>query len=406
MTYMKNLFYFLILFVNISTFGQFVQDSSKTCKYWMPFSNESFELSWTGKCKNGFPNGTGTLVIGSPDYKALEYTGEIKNGKFTGQGQLEQWQTKYEGNFTNGHLLNLNSDLLNHIERTTINQIDSTNIFISFEEKNDLFYYSLIPKEKISSVLVLFPSLWERPELVFSNNVELCELAFENNIAIIVPSININMCLTDPSITFINNVFQDAIDKYNLPKDKFILGGFSLGGLNSLRYTELCFQNPLKTVIKPQMVFGVDPPINLIALYNTEQRTLKNNPNSYEAKTVIKKLETLTGGTPLTQKEKFEYFSVHTNSNTNAETLEDIPLRIYCDPDVNWWMENANSSYIDLNAVDQTALILYLNNLGNDKAEFINQFGKGYRLNGKRSPHSWSLLEAEDCISWIIKNLN
>lgn len=402
---MKNLFYFLTLFIYTSTFGQFVQDSAKTCKYWMPFSNESYELTWTGKCKNSFPDGKGTLIIGSPDYKALEYTGEIKNGKFTGEGQLELWQTKYEGNFTNGHLLNLKSDQLDCLERNQINQIDSTDIFISLEEKNDLFYYSLIPKEKVSSVLVLFPSLWERPELVFSNNVELCELAFKNNIAVIVPSININMCLTKPSITFINNVFQDAINKYNLPKDKFILGGFSLGGLNSLRYTELSYQNPSKTNIKPQMVFGVDPPINLIALYNTEQRTLKKNPNSYEAKTVLGKLEALTGGTPKSQKDKFEYFSVHTDNNTNAKSLESIPLRIYCDPDIDWWMENSNSSYRDLNALDQTSLILYLNNLGNDKAEFINRLGKGYRLNGKRSPHSWSLLEPKDCIDWILNNI-
>ena len=100
------------LFLNCVCIAQYVLDSTGTCRYWMPFSHPSFKMSWTGECNNNTPNGSGTLIIGNNDYKALEYNGNILDGKFTGQGNLEQWQTKYIGNFTNGHFLNLTPDLL------------------------------------------------------------------------------------------------------------------------------------------------------------------------------------------------------------------------------------------------------------------------------------------------------
>ena len=396
----------LTLSLNCICIAQYVFDSTETCKYWMPFSHPSFKMSWTGKCNNNKPNGSGTLIIGNKDYKALEYNGNIVNGKFTGQANLELWQTKYVGNFTNGHFLNLTPSLLAKLDFNPINQVDSTNIFSSQEATHDLFYYILTPQDKTVAVLILFPSLWERPELVFSNNKKLCNLAMKNNIAIIVPSLNYNVCLTEQSITFINNVFTDAIEKYHLPKDKFILGGFSQGGMNSLRYSELAFQDSSKTIITPKMVFGIDPPVNFISLYDTEQRRLKSKPNNLESKTVIEKFVAIIGGSPNYHKTDYQYFSIHTEENSNAKFLKSIPVRIYCDPDVDWWMKNRQISYIDMNVVSQTSFVLYLNKLGNNKAEFINRLGMGCRLGGKRHPHAWSLLDPEDCVSWILQNIN
>jgi hypothetical protein len=305
----------------------------------------------------------------------------------------------------NGHFLNLNKELLKHLKRNKIDQIDSTDIFISLEEHHDLFYFSLIPANRASGTIVLFPSLWERPELVLSNNVKLCEYAFKNDLAIIVPSINYNMCLTNESISFINKVIQDAIKRYKLPKEKFIFGGFSLGGVNSLRYSELSFQDSSATVLQPIAVFGIDPAVNLISLYEGMKQNLKDNPNSYDAKTVIQKFDKIVGGAPKDHLEEYEYLSIHTPNNTNAKFLKNIPVRIYCDPDIDWYINNLNQSYKDMNALNHSDFIVYLKSIGNNNAEFINQLGKGFRLDGTRQPHSWSLLEPEECINWILKIL-
>ncbi len=395
----------IFLSISVSSFGQYVFDSTKTCKYWMPFADESFTLKWSGKCKDGLPNDTGTLIIGNKYYKALEFTGNIKNAKFEGHGTLELWQRKYEGNFLNGHFLNLNKELLKNLNRNKINQIDTTDIFISLEEYHDLFYFSLIPAHPTMGTIVLFPSLWERPESVLSNNVKLCEYAFKNNLAILVPSINYNMCLTNESTSFVNKVIQDAIKRYKLPKDKFILGGFSLGGINSLRYAELSFEDSSATVMQPLAVFGIDPPVNFIALHEQMIQTLRDNPNSYEAKTVIQKFDKIIGGEPKDHLKEYEYRSIHTTYNTNAKFLKSIPVRIYCDPDIDWYINNRNQSYKDMNALYHSDFIVYLKSIGNNKADFINQLGKGFGLDGTRQPHSWSLLEPTDCINWILKIL-
>ena len=81
-------------------------------------------------------------------------------------------------------------------------------------------------------------------------------------------------------------------------------------------------------------------------------------------------------------------------------------MRIYGDVDPNWWMENRNVDMYDLNALDQTAMIQWLEDNGNKKAEFINAFQKGYRLEGNRHPHSWSIVEPNDCIQWILNLFN
>jgi hypothetical protein len=59
-----------------------------------------------------------------------------------------------------------------------------------------------------------------------------------------------------------------------------------------------------------------------------------------------------------------------------------------------------------MNASDHTALIVELNLQGNDNAEFINRLGKGFRLDGTRHPHSWSLVDADDCVRWMLKHLD
>jgi hypothetical protein len=55
----------------------------------------------------------------------------------------------------------------------------------------------------------------------------------------------------------------------------------------------------------------------------------------------------------------------------------------------------------ELNALDQTAMITALQQMGNTQAEFINAFGKGYRIEGFRHPHSWSIIDPEELLQWI-----
>lgn len=273
---------------------------------------------------------------------------------------------------------------------------DLTNINISFDGTDKLYYYAINPKEKAKRTLVLLPSFYEQPEQVINNNIKLIKLAFDSNLLVVIPSINFNICLNEESIDFLNKVFSDAIKRYNSPTESFVIGGFSLGAINSLRYSELAYQDSSKTIIHPKAVFAVDPPVNFITLYNTSIRNLTKDSTNSESKTVIDRFHYHTEGTPINKYDRYTYYSAFSNTEEkggNTKYLKDIPVRIYCDPDINWWMKNRNNSYYDMNALDQSAMILQLNELGNTNAEFINALGRGYRLNGNRHPHSWSLID-------------
>ncbi len=305
-------------------------------------------------------------------------------------------------------VINLENPYSNNLKKNIIPLIDSTNIYINDGESNSLFYYALVPKGKIKGVFVLLPSTGELVEDVFNNNINLSKLACDSNLLTIVPSINYNLCLDQFSLKFINNTFSDAINKYNLPKDRFVIGGFSLGGMNALRYTEMAYENANYTIITPKAVYGVDPPLDLARLYCSFQRTIEKNafePAVQEAKIYLNKFNTQFGGSPKTYPSEFIQHSMYSRDQKdggNSQYLKTVPVRIYSDPDIDWQLKNRYVDYYDMNALDQTAMINQLRLTGNNKAEYINALGKGYRLNGMRHPHSWSLVEPVGCINWIL----
>lgn len=114
------------------------------------------------------------------------------------------------------------------------------------------------------------------------------------------------------------------------------------------------------------------------------------------------------GGSPDEALKKYIYYSVYNNvdSGGNAKYLLQTPVRIYADVDPVWWMQNRRVDMYDLNALDQTAMIQKLRDLGNQQAEFINAYQKGVRLEGNRHPHSWSIIEPNAAIAWILNVLN
>ena len=88
---------------------------------------------------------------------------------------------------------------------------------------------------------------------------------------------------------------------------------------------------------------------------------------------------------------KISPFSKSDTSHTVLKSILKLPIRIYNEPDINWYMENRYADYSDLNVFDSAAIINWLRIL---KAELIITSGKGYRIARKmRHPHSWSIAD-------------
>lgn len=391
------------------TEGYFLKDPVSGCTVWFKHIFAEDSVSWNGPCQNGYAHGTGIAIGYTRGKETSRYTGEMKNGKPDGNGIFILGnERKLEGYFTQGELLNLDAECLSHLHKNIISASDSLSLYVGDNNLQSLYYHAIVP-DSIQGCLVLLPGTWETTEHCLSSTAALCREAYTHHLAVLVLSINQRLTLTDGIVTWINRMLSDAMNRYALPSDRFVLGGWSMGGLFSLRYTELAHQYPKKTAIRPAAVFSCDGPCDLENIYTMFQRKVKKNNNSTEALYGIRELEKYCGGAPDKSQKKYRYYSCYSHAladGGNAQFLKNVPVRIYNDVDPNWWMENRGQGLYDMNALDQTAMILLLNEMGNPKAEFINAFRQGYRIEGNRHPHSWSVIEPVECVRWVLQCIN
>lgn len=445
---MRLLIFGLLILITTNSFaqnnGQFVKDHKANCKIWLDEVTPTDSLIWNGNCKNDFASGQGFLQWYQNNKLAATYKGEMKQGKFDGKGKFEIiGYANYEGNFidgslngkgfayyknggktignfVNGEFLNLDTKYLKILKKETLAIKNTFEIYNNIGKDDPLFYYVLGPQKTIKAVLVLFPSTGESAENVISCNKNLMQLAYDKNIMTVVIGSNYNETLETDAIAkqFFDTVFEDIVMKYKAPKNKFVLSGLSLGGMNSLQYTEMSRNAKYDTYLKPLAVIGVDPPIDMIDLYNGAKNAIvkyeKEGHKLSESKKIalqedhfiVNRFEKLYEGSPEGHVEKYIEASTYTRSRDdggNAKYLVDVPVRLYCDPDILWQLKNKGRTYYDLNAANLSAMTNFLMQSGNTRAEFIPAIGKGFRVDGTRHPHSWSIVEPTDCIKWILE---
>ena len=273
------------------------------------------------------------------------------------------------------------------------------------------YYLALQPKsDDIKGAMVLLPGFGQKGEAVFRDS-DLHRFAYENNILTVAFSTNYRM-LADTFIqTKLSQVLTDVKAKYKIGLDKFAFGGFSAGGKILLRYVQLCKQHPDKYPVDPVAVFMADAPIDVFHSWNIMQE-LKAAANTKvaveEANWVEKMYREQYGTTPGETPEKFapfNPFSLDAKSARNERFLKDVAVRAYHDVDIPWRLNNRNQSVQHSNYLVTAELINRLLLLGNSEAEFIQSYQTGYRANGSRHPHSWSIIDEKECIQWILKKL-
>lgn len=125
----------------------------------------------------------------------------------------------------------LEPKIASQIKTNTVRTNDSSNIYLGDENSTHLFYQSLIPKGSPKGTVVLMPGTWETTEHVWNSMSEFCKLAQKNNLAVLVLSINQRLTLTSEIVQLINSMCTNAIETYHLPRNQFVFGGFSMGGI-------------------------------------------------------------------------------------------------------------------------------------------------------------------------------
>ena len=80
----------------------------------------------------------------------------------------------------------------------------------------------------------------------------------------------------------------------------------------------------------------------------------------------------------------------------------EIPIVLYHEPDVDWWVKERAADWNDFNSIDIVSCYLQIRRLGGTSVELVTTHGKGFDAQGNRQPHSWSIVTEPDLVRWIV----
>lgn len=295
-------------------------------------------------------------------------------------------------------------------QKIIIQGTDPHNLYVNDGDSTLLFYHKIVPKNTPIGVLVLLPGAGERIEEVMQS-ITLHRLAVESGILVVFPSINFGTNKMIYEHQLLDKILKQVCSEHKIDKNKVILGGFSGGGMVSLTYTEKANREPNATFLKPKAVFGIDPPLDYAHLWNHCVNDIERNVSDVavnESKWIMAEYTKEFGGSPQKFSKNYIKYSIYSHgvkNGGNAQYLKNTPVRLYTEPDILWQIENRSRDFYDLNCVDISAMINRLRLMGNKNAELIVTHDKGYRPDGRRHPHSWSIMDSQDCLSWVLKQL-
>jgi len=262
--------------------------------------------------------------------------------------------------------------------------------------------YELLLPEQSKALLVLFPAYFEIRDNIRIEAKNLVDNALGADVAVMLVSFNQHLYLTQTEKQDLSDWITEALG--GIGEVPFYLGGFSSGGNVALLVANHMVAS--KDGKQPSGVFVVDSPVDLERLYLAAQNDIRRNVNGgavSEGRMLISSMNK-TLGTPTDSLHNYKaispyLFSKHNTNNVAA--LKNIKVRMYTEPALDWQQANRQRTYEDLNAFMLENLYLDLKKSGFTGVEFITTENKGYRVNGGRHPHSWSIVDGKDLVKWM-----
>ena len=274
----------------------------------------------------------------------------------------------------------------------------------SFEVIDTDAYELILPSDKQKGVLILFPGFPETPASI-KQEFQIVQPALKAGIALVLMKFNRRLWLDTQEKFRLTSTFNQLIVTHHLDSTNIFIGGFSSGGNVSLLLANHLAETD--NLIQPRGVFIIDSPVDLLALYETAQRNIQRNfsPISVQESTGTIQRFTTSFGPPEDSLENYEMASVYTKKTNNLRNLAhltQLKIRLYTEPDIEWWQQNRQNNYEDMNACYIKSLADELTKKYGEQVEYIATKNKGYRANGQRHPHSWAIVEIADLLKWIL----
>ncbi len=232
---------------------------------------------------------------------------------------------------------------------------------------------------------------------------KVLDSAYENGISVVLLNFNLRLTLDTNELKMLTTFVNDMINYYQLPTEQIYFGGYSGGGNVALLLANHLTKEG--NTYLPSGVFAVDPPIDLWNIYQSSLLNVERNfsePSVAESTMLIDLLDSLSGekSAPASAFNSISPIVNATNTYTNLNDLKSIKIRLYTEPDSIWWKENRQA---DFNQTNSYALRKFVKNQQStfQSLTLIETQNSGYRADGRRHPHSWSIVDIPDLITWI-----
>lgn len=263
-------------------------------------------------------------------------------------------------------------------------------------------YYLLnMPTDSIRGLLVL------NARKMADSSVQY---AMQSGIAIlsVVPTNNtLDNLLDERVLRNIDETIGEVTATYKIPRNHVVIGGMSVAGTGALRYVLYCNTGRSGFKIKPAGVFCVDAPLDYQRLFREAENAVKRGYNTNavtEGKMLVRYFKKMLKGTPQTNLKAYQDaspFCYTAQSVRKARLLLHTSVKVYTEPDINWWINNRRKDYYDINAIDLAAFINELLLQGNKKAGLVVSANRGVQADSH--PHSWSIISEREVLNWCLQ---
>ncbi|WP_440881164.1 hypothetical protein [Tenacibaculum sp. C7A-26P2] len=264
-------------------------------------------------------------------------------------------------------------------------------------------FYELIVPENHKELLILFPGFGENNKGI-KNESNLIKSALDEKISVLIIKTNRNLFLNKLEKEKIAKLVWEIINKNNIHGNEIYIGGFSAGGNLALQLGKyLTFYK--NGEFNPKGIFVVDSPVDLIQLYkNCKQEVEKNNSILVNESTFVLNYLNQKIGKPKENLEEYKIFSPYLDSLKYIENVKfkETELVFYTEPALEFNRTIYKRGFEETNSFQLKNLHKELKENG-FKTSYIETKNKGYRKNGKRNPHSWSIINEREILEWIKK---
>ena len=255
------------------------------------------------------------------------------------------------------------------------------------------------------ATLVLFPCFPCDIENT-KNEFPIIEEANKKGVSVILMNYNFKLYLKDSELQNLSKHFNSIFENNKLSTDNVYIGGFSGGGNVTLLLSNYLIKE--RNSIQPKGVFIVDSPIDLLGLYKVAEKNIISNFSSesvQEANWIIDTFNSEFGNPKdsISLYKKLSPYTLETNTISNLENLKNLKIRLYTEPDFDWWLQNRKNQKDEINSYFIEQLYNDLKIEGFQKIELINTKNKGYRADGTRHPHSWAIVDKENLLNWVLE---